>query len=321
MFRRSTPSIRSQNGIAILEKAQINGWEQWLLIRGQDTRNPILLFLHGGPGTAQIAWARYYQKRLEKHFVVVNWDQRGAGLSFSERMPTQLMTIDQFVEDVRFLTESLLERFQQNKVFIVGQSWGSIIGMRAVARYPDLFHAYAGVGQVACMMDNEEISYRFVMGTARNSGNLKAIRELESIGQPPYQDHHALAIQRRWLQRFKGTIHGTSLARFMLMNLLRTTEYKARDWVAWVKGGSYSLKNLWAEIMTVDFFNEVPELLVPVYFCLGRHDYTVPSELAEKYLQALTAPHKELIWFENSAHAPNVEEPEHFQDVLIAKLL
>ncbi|HEY3365601.1 MAG TPA: alpha/beta hydrolase [Symbiobacteriaceae bacterium] len=316
MLYRRTPRIPGNDSIAELKTVEINGTKQTLLLRGESRRNPILLFLHGGPGTAQISYARRYMKDLERDYVVVNWDQRGAGLSYSSKIPKESMTISQFVEDTRAVSELLLEWFGQEKLFLVGHSWGTVLGTLTAARYPHLFHAYVGMGQVAAMADNEAASYRFTLETAKQRRHAKAVRELERIGPPPHRELKQTGIERKWLNRFGGEIRQGSLARLLLTTLLFSTEYTLPDFVRLALGMQFSLVHLWDEMLTVNLPVQVPRLEIPVYYILGRYDQNCPSELAADYFNRLSAPAKELFWFENSAHLLLGEEPDEFTKVL-----
>lgn len=316
MWRRYTPPIPGPDSIAFLESVSIGGVDQWLLIRGENRSNPIVLFLHGGPGSAQIAMARKYTQELERDFVVVNWDQRGSGLSFSPAQPKESLHIEQFIQDTVELTRLLLQRFGQSKLFVVGHSWGTVLGVLTAARHPELFHAYVGMGQVVNMVDNEAVSYRFVLEEARRRNNPRAVRELERIGAPPYPNMKALMVQRNWLARFGGSIRKGTVMGFALRSLLFSTEYVWCDAVRWIRGNMRSVEATWDELMRVDLPRQVPSLAVPVYFVEGRYDYQVPSELAVAYLDRLEAPRKELIWLENSAHLLIFEEPERFAAVM-----
>ena len=315
MLYRRTPTIPGNESIAELRTVEINGVKQTLLLRGENRRNPIVLFLHGGPGTAQISFARRWLKELEKDYVVVNWDQRGAGLSYSSAVPKESMTIEQFIEDTRAVSELLLEWFGQEKLFLVGHSWGTALGTLTAARYPHLFHAYIGMGQVAAMADNEAVSYRFTLETARQRGLTKAVRELERIGPPPYS-LKALGIQRKWLGRFGGVTHRGSMERLVVAAMLMSTEYTLADVVRFARGAQFSLAHLWDELMTINLPVQVPHLEMPVYYIVGRHDMNTPWELAVDYFNRLSAPSKELIWFEQSAHLLVGEEPEKFAKVM-----
>jgi pimeloyl-ACP methyl ester carboxylesterase len=315
MLYRRTPAIPGNESIAEMRTVEINGVKQTLLLRGENRRNPIVLFLHGGPGTAQISFAPRWLRELEKEFVVVNWDQRGAGLSYSTAIPEESMTIEQFIEDTRAVSELLLEWFGQAKLFLVGHSWGTALGTLTAARYPHLFHAYIGMGQVASMADNEAVSYRFVLETAKQRGVAKAVRELERIGPPPYS-LKALGIERKWLGRFGGVTHRGSMGRLLFPAMLRASEYTLADFVRFMRGTHFSLTRLWDELMTINLPVQVPHLEMPVYYIVGRHDMNTPWELAVDYFNRLSAPSKELIWFEHSAHLPVGEEPAEFARVM-----
>lgn len=319
MFYRRTPPIPGDQSVARLEAVEINGIKQYLLIRGENRHNPILLFLHGGPGDAQIGGARCLpvELEMEKEFVVVNWDQRGAGLSYTAQIPSESMTIDQFVDDARAVVEYLLRAFGQEKLFVVAHSWGTVVGTLLAARYPHLLYAYVGMGQVTDMAKNEAISYQYALDQARQLKHRRAIDDLERIGPPPYADPvTCLMIQRKWLRRFGGVVHSGNLNGLLLRTLLRSTEYTLPDFLRMIRGGLFSFKALAAQLVGVNLTAQVPVLHVPVYFILGRHDYTMVSALAADYLSQLKAPHKELIWFERSAHGLILEEPEAFGPVM-----
>lgn len=316
MFYRRTRRIPGTESIAELTTVELNGINQTLLLRGENRHNPILLFLHGGPGTAQIPFARRYLGELERDFVVVNWDQRGAGLSYSADIPKESMTIAQFVEDTRVLAEMLLKRFGQKKLFLVGHSWGTLLGTLTAARYPHLFHAYVGMGQIASMADNETFSYRYTLETARQRGMTKAVRDLERIGPPPYRSMADTGVERKWLMRFGGVSRQKSLASLILETALFSTEYTLTDLIKFGRGQQFSLEHLWNEVLTVDLPVQVPRLEMPVYYILGRYDQNTPSQLAEAYFHKLSAPAKELIWFENCGHLLVLEDPHAFANVM-----
>ena len=191
-FTSRTPPIRRRNGrpprrsIAELSPVRIGGSEQWLLERSEDVDNPVVLFVHGGPGTSQLTINRRNTRRLERDFVVVNWDQRGAGKSYRAIHDRAAMTVAQIVEDTRQVVEYLLSKYGQNKLILVGHSWGSALGALTVARYPELAHCYVGIGQIANMIEGERKSYAWTLAQARQGGNQKAVEKLEAMGSPPY---------------------------------------------------------------------------------------------------------------------------------------
>jgi pimeloyl-ACP methyl ester carboxylesterase len=221
------------------------------------------------------------------------------------------MTIARFVLDCEELTEYLLRRFQQQKLFLVGHSWGSVLGMKFAAKRPDLLWAYIGIGQVVNMQKGEELSYVFTLNEARYRNNTKAIRQLEAIGLPPYKNMHDAGIQRDWLSQFHGVTFKGSIPRKMLGNV-SLRDVHLRDIAKFVRGVIFSLSALEDEQMKVDLPNEITELKVPIYLCSGRRDYNAPFELAADFCEKLIAPSKRFVWFEQSAHLPNFEEPGKF---------
>ncbi len=313
--RTFTQAIDSPNGIASLEQVELGGCRQWILIRGQDLSKPLLLFVHGGPGSAEMWFAHHSMRELEKHFVCVNWDQRGAGKSFGADLPAATMNLGQFVADAVSLVELLLKRFGQKKLFLVGHSWGSAITMKVAQSRPELLHALVGMGQVVDMKRGEQISYDYALEGARKAGNAKAVRQLEKIGAPPYMGN-GLWLQRRWLSEYKGDTWSLDMKGVLAIGL-RATEYSFADFVRFLKGVRFSNKLLWSELSEVNFARDPAPLAVPVFFFAGRHDYTTPFQLVQEFFDALKAPSKRLIWFEDSAHMPNLEEPARFQAELV----
>jgi pimeloyl-ACP methyl ester carboxylesterase len=327
-----TPLIKDSNGnvipgsIASLEKISIGGLEQWVLIRGRSTHNPILLFLHGGPGAAEWPFVRHYNARLEDHFVIVYWEQRGAGKSY--RVKTPNLNVAQFISDTYDLIQYLKKRFNQDKVFLIGHSWGSLVGILIAQKYPELFHAYIGMGQFVSGKENETISYQYLMEAAIKKNDPRAIHQLQKINDPvPYGiiDEKGLwfknlMTQRDWLFKLGGCVCERTNKLYWIRFYFQAPEYSKLDLIKWVLGYDSSIKQLWPEIMEYDLRKQVPRLEIPVYFLVGRHDYNTPFKLAEEYFHSLTAPEKELIWFDHSAHSPIYEEAEKFNDILIQKV-
>jgi pimeloyl-ACP methyl ester carboxylesterase len=318
-----TKKIKNPNGTVVsesitsLEKVMLGNLNQYILLRGKNKNNPILLFLHGGPGSAQIGFAPRYQQSLEDDFVVVNWDQRGAGKSYSKNISKATMTLEHFISDANELVDYLCTRFGKEKIYLAGHSWGSILGSMLVYRYPEKFNAYIGIGQVVNMNDNERVSYEYVLKEAKKANNKRAVKSLGKIGEPPYKNEMKdLMTQRKWLGKFKGEVYEKKLFKEIALHLLSSQEYSLSDSVKMLKGNKFSLKHMWSTLMSFDIIKEVPEIKIPAYFCIGRHDYNTPFELSYKYYQTLKSPHKEYIWFEKSAHYPIFEEPEKFSQVL-----
>jgi pimeloyl-ACP methyl ester carboxylesterase len=318
---KDTEGNLKPNSITSLEKVNLGGLDQWIIIRGHDKNNPILLFLHGGPGSVEGPLAYKFESELEKHFIFVNWDQRGAGKSYSKRISKESMKLDQFISDTIELINLLRSRFNQKKVYLVGHSWGSILGILCVQRYPELFYAYIGIGQVINIRENEKLSYDFVNKQAKILGNEKALKQLEKIQPYTGENIKNLKIQRKWLAKFGGFMHGEKSMWPLIKIGLFSPEYSIKDIFKFYKGINFSMENIWSKLFEINFFNQVSEIKVPVYFCVGRYDYNTPFELVERFYEQLKAPKKKLIWFEKSAHNPNFEEHQKFNDLLINQIL
>lgn len=293
------------------EPTELGGTEQWLLLRGR-AEHPLLLVLHGGPGSADIATASRYQSELEKHFLVVNWDQRGAGKS--GRGDAHL-NVEQLVTDATELIRLLLARFGKRKVILLGHSWGSVLGLFVTRRHPELVAGYVGVGQLVDASENERASSEYVRARARRLSPRLASR----LSVPPYGSNiGALLTQRAWLYLFGGFFHSRWAGLRYLHAFLSSGTYSLKDKLNYSRHLRASLRQLWPEVETIKLSRDVPGVEVPVLFCLGKHDMTTSSVLAERYLDALTALSKQLTWFDKSAHCPNLEEPRKLAETICA---
>jgi len=294
----------------------LGGLDQWVLIRGRDVANPVLIVLHGGPGGSETALFRAYQAALEDAFTVVYWDQRGAGRSYAPTIPLETMTIDRFLADLDELVDALRRRFDGRKVVLLGHSWGSVLGVLYATRHPDKVAAYVGVGQVADMAASEDASYAYVVAEAERRGHRKAIAAMKAIGPPPHE-MKALAQQRRWLTALGGALGpGGSLMK-MTGRALRTPEASLWDVVRLVQGSIFSTKAMWSQLTPVNLIRDAARFEVPVVLVLGRHDMQVAAPVSAAYFEAITAPAKTLVWMENSGHMPPFEEPEAFRRVMV----
>jgi len=329
MAERAVQSERVMTGsvmhAARPERITIGGSEQWIVVRSDDLAKPVVLYLHGGPGTSQLTSNRRHTHELEKYFTVVDWDQRGAGKSFGAIKDVARMNVDQFVEDTREVTLHLLGRFQKRRIVLVGHSWGSAIGVLTAARYPELFHCYVGIGQVANMAEGEAASYRWTLEQAERAHRRRAARALAKMGPPPYTGdwRHKTITERKYVAQFGGEIHGSKIGAMgiVLRSLLFSREYDLGDRINIFRGILGSMKLLWPQLLKVNLFESVPELKIPVFILAGRFDHEVPSEIAARYVESLRAPSKELIWFERSAHMPQFEEQERFTKLMVEKVL
>ena len=318
--------IVTTTGIEDLLAIPVNGAQQWLSIRGRDTRNPILLFLHGGPGSPTMPEAWAFQSPWEDFFTVVQWDQRGAGKTYASNDPVALaptMNASQMQSDSEQVVQYLLNRFQKEKVFVLGHSWGSYLGIELAHRRPDLLHAYIGTGQIINMLRSEAEGFDFALNMAKSHNNLPAVRELEAIA--PYPGAAGLTIerigaQRKWLMFYGALTYGRTDFQYDADAWSLSPDYSSRDLSLIDKGGLYSLHHLLGTLEQANFEN-LTEFTCPIFMFTGRHDYTTSHKVIEEWYHRVNAPHKRLVWFEDSAHMVMLEQPGKYLDHLVHLVL
>ena len=316
-----TPSFRGRHGepvpgsIAEIKYLRLGGIDQWVMIRGESIANPPLIMLHGGPGLGETALFRHFNAPLEKSFTVVYWDQRGAGKSFDPAIPRSSMTVDQFITDLDELVDAVCRRLGTTKVTIFGHSWGSALGVLYAARFPHKVAAYVGSGQIGDWQASEAASYAYVLAEARRLGNRKALRDLLAIGPPPHSAK-SLWTQRTWLQRLDGQLGVKALWKFGRA-ILGETESSLVELPTTYRAFRASLDAMWTQVSALDLLHLAPALQMPVFFFLGRKDHFVPAETSVAYFDTLTAPSKQLVWFEESGHEPFMDEPAKFNAAMV----
>jgi pimeloyl-ACP methyl ester carboxylesterase len=302
-----TPPINSAEGhvsLASLEKIKLGGVDQYVLIRSRSTSNPVVLFLHGGPGMPMMYLAYKFQRPLEDAFTIVQWDRRGAGKSYDPNIPADTIRVSQEISDTRDLANLLRKRFHQDKIYLVGHSYGSYLGMLVIKRYPRLFQAYVGIGQMACSDgQSRAIQDRWIREQAIASHNVEALNEVNS--KTPYD-------REQWLFQFGGELRGaTSFVPLILMGL-RAPEYTFADAMNVRKGVAFTHKHMKYDVIQGALMDSVTSVDIPVYFFTGRYDETDPHECTVRYFGRMRSPKKRLVWFDRSAHFPFLEEPDVF---------
>lgn len=305
-------------------RIELNDFDHGVFIKGSNAQNPVLLILHGGPGFSDFYFWQTHNKELEQRFTVVTYDQRGTGLSYNDEMAAGSLTIEQLENDALSLIQVLKERFKKEKIYLVGYSFGSIIGIHLVQKYPTLFHAYIGVGQVTSMYLNEKVSLRYSIQQARLKEDSVAIAQLRKLRKRyPSRSKNELSdlyLSRKWLRHFHGDFcEGTNVGK-LYENMNSFAKQYYNDSLI-TKGQSFTMNAMWDEVMQVDLFKTVQEVKVPVYFIAGRCDYNAPSTLAYKFYRKLRAPQKQFIWFENSGHYAPFVEPEKFNRIILQEVL
>ena len=298
-----TPAIRRGPApVSSLEAIELGGARQWILIRGENSRAPLLIFLHGGPGMPAMYLAHTFQLELERDFVVVQWDRRGAGKSYASGLDATL-TSEQLVNDTIELIETLNARFHRTRVVLVGHSWGTYLGALVAARRPDLIQAYVGIGQLGAMgAAIRDIQLQFLRAEARRRGDAQGLRALDK--NPGNRE--AL------LFKYGAEVRKMTSFYPLLWTGLTAPEYSARDIYRLTQGLALYSQSFRYNSIKNDLQQSILRFEVPVYFATGRHDYTDPFVLTESYFAKISAPRKELVWFEDSAHFPFLEEPAAF---------
>jgi pimeloyl-ACP methyl ester carboxylesterase len=297
----------------------INGVEQGMYIMSKDAAHPVLLFLHGG--LPDYFLTQKYPTGLEDYFTVVWWEQRGSGLSYRSDIPPETMTVEQLISDTLALTNYLRHRFGQEKIYLMGHSGGTFIGIQAAARAPELYHAYIGAAQMSYQLKSERLAYEYMLQQFQENGNLEMVRKLETapVTMAEGTPDAYLALRDGAMHSLGiGTTHAMhSVITGIFFPSLTFRGYTLLEKVNMWRGKSQSgVSPFWDEMIATDLTIKVPELEIPVYFFGGIYDYTCSSTLAKDYLEKLHAPMKGFYTFEQSAHSPLFEEPEKMGHIL-----
>ena len=309
-------AISSPKGIDESQFITIGGIEQWVTIRGWDRDNPVLLFLHGGPGDVTNPWTFALFAAWEKHFTVVQWDQRGAGRTLRKTGSTvgPTITVDRMVQDGIELSEYLRKRLSKDKIIIVGHSFGSIIGVLMARAKPDLFYAYVGTGQVADETKNYFVAYDALLKKAQAVGNQQAFDELSRVGPPPYASGGGYGVQRKWANAFEGAdqfLWGT------IGLTLVSPGNSVQDINDTVDGQMLSGERLVPETKSSGPKDLGLEFSIPMFFIQGAEDFTTPTALARNYLDSIKAPRKEFVTINGGGHFAVFMHADQFLQELV----
>jgi pimeloyl-ACP methyl ester carboxylesterase len=297
----------------------INGVQQGMFIKSKDVTHPVLLYLHGGMPDYYLA--EKYPTGLENYFTVVWWEQRGSGISYHANMPAETMTLEQMISDTLAVTNYLRQRFGKDKIYLMGHSGGTFIGIQAVAQAPELYYAYLGVAQMTNQLKSEKLAYDYMLAQFKAEGNTGMVRRLEAApvtmagGTPDAY----LAIRDTGMHSLGvGTTHAmNSVVTGILLPSLASRDYTFVEKVNMWRGKAQSgVAMLWKTMISTDLSQKLPELTVPVYFFEGIYDYTCSYTEAKSYFENLKAPIKGFYTFDQSAHSPMFEEPEKMQQII-----
>ncbi len=312
--------IRIKNSIAEIIDLEINGVEQRLVIRGKNLSNPILLHLHGGPGSPDRPFFNK-DETLEDLFTVCYWEQRGAGASYHKTIPKKSMTLTQIVKDGKVVSEYLKERFHKNKIYLQGHSWGTAVGSHMAKKYPELFYAYIGISQMANTKLSEQLSYDFALSCATSLREKGDLEELEKINRPPYDNDKEwrwkTMVERKIMRPYQDDLIDKKQTTLDIYKaFLFHKEYSIKDKLAALKGDPFSMDHLWPTAIQLNLFESIKAYKIPVYFIQGKHDKTTVTAVTKLYFDAIEAPTKKYYEFEKSAHSPHIEEFKKYKTII-----
>lgn len=320
---RSSPPARatsSADGIAEHMYLTLGGSPQYVEITSASAGQPVLLFIHGGPGWPQTPMLRALNASLADGVTLVSWDQRGAGLSYLRDSTPGNVTLDQIVADGHELTQYLQGRFHQQKIYLAGFSWGSIVGVRLVQQYPEDYAGYIGVGQVVNVRRGVSVSQEWLRGQMQAADDTAGLQVLADLSRDKptrcHGDMGCFIVQHGLLEKYHGATYQPATNQSVEAAMKQYPDYAAYNWD---RGFEFSVEHLEADLFNTDLTG-VRQLDVPVTLLLGRHDWNVPSVLAAEWLDSLSAPRKRLVWFEKSGHGPLEEEPARFDSVLLTAI-
>jgi len=308
--------------IAELVRVPIGGHDQAIMLRGNDADAPVLLFLEGGPGGTALGAMRHSGEGLEEHFVVATWDQRGTGKSAVALEPIATLTVDQAVSDTIEVSEYLRDRFGASKIYLVGSSWGTTLGVLAVQQRPDLYAAYVGTGQMVDQQETDKLMYAESVAYAERVGDAGFADQLAANGPPPYTDmlDYPVAISTNpdWDGYEPGPDYDPQGA---YPASLFVAEYTLTEQVRGMAALVDTFALMYPQLQEVDFRSDVPSLGVPVFVVEGAHEAPGRAVLAREWFASLTAPTKQLVTFENSGHTPHLDEPTYFATYMTSTVL
>lgn len=319
----STEAIRTAEGdpapdsVAELTAVEAGGKDLGMMIRGDDTDNPVILFLAGGPGGSERGAMRNHLEALEESFVVATWDQRGTGTSYPALDPTSTVTLAGYVDDTIQVTNHLRERFDEDRIYLLGQSWGSTLGVLAVQQAPELYRAFIGTGQMVSQRETDRIFYRDTLEWAADSDNTALVEELERIGPPPYDlmlDYETALANEHDVYPYDHSPNSEGEAGFSENFIV--PEYSLTDQVHLLGSFMDTFAALYPQLQGIDFRETATSFEVPMFFVQGAHEAGGRAELFDDWYPMIEAPTKDLVVLETSGHRPLFEQPEAFVEYM-----
>ena len=316
--RKSTNQLQ----VIVAEKSfiELGGQKQYVEITSESNKNPVLLFLHGGPGWPQTPQLRYFNSDLTKTFTLVAWDQSGCGKSYLNDSVPKNLSLNQIINDAHELTQILKQKFHQSKIYLAGYSWGSIVGMHLAEKYPEDYLIYVGISQVINMKKGIIISREWIAQKAKEKSDSETLKILSRLNTSDKtlcnSDLECFILQYGLLNKYNGAIYDPNSEKDEEKSMKAYKDYENYDWN---KGFQFSAQHLEKDMFSTDL-TYIKRLQLPVIFFQGRHDWNVPSVLVEEFEKNLIAPKKSIVWFEKSGHGLLIEEASNFNKLMISEL-
>ncbi|ASK62367.1 alpha/beta hydrolase [Virgibacillus phasianinus] len=310
---------KSGRFINLEEYVSINGIKQFLFHRGTSDDNPVLLFLHGGPGSVESLFTQAFQEKWEEIYTVIHWDQRGAGKTLMKNL-NALPTMDLMLQDLFEIIRYLKKKYNKNKVVLLGHSWGSVLGSVFIKKYPEEVAYYIGVGQVVNMLENERVGYNKVKQLMEQEGDKKSIKQLESIGEYPgekivFNKEFSHKISR--IRKLQGKYNlSAKIDLSFWKTVFKSPIFKFSDLIAFMKMFKAN-KEIFNFLGDFNLDNELAGYKVPIYYILGENDWQVPYTIAQKYFEKIDAPNKEISIIPDAGHMAMMDQPDLFFDALL----
>jgi pimeloyl-ACP methyl ester carboxylesterase len=328
-----TPPLTDSDGepipgsIAVLEKVRLGGHDQWISIRGESTDNPVLLYLSGGPGQSDLPFSRVLFEDLAEDFIVVGWDQRGTGKSYPALDPVSTLTLDRAIEDTAELSRYLGERLDEERVYLIGESYGTFLGVLTLQRYQELYHGYVASGQMVDPLETTKRLHQDVLAYAAETGDEGLAEQMRAFGEPPYHNTFANAFVMGYYEALatpytppRAYIEKGQAAGIGPWGIL-ASEYRFMEKLGVLRGLMSLFDVMWPQMLDTDFRQDVTELEVPVYVLDAEHELVARRDLALEWFELLEAPRKRIYTIENAGHSVAFEHFEELHRILTEDVL
>jgi pimeloyl-ACP methyl ester carboxylesterase len=311
-------AIDPKTGVEETMFVSLGGVDQWIQIRGDDRRNPVLLFVHGGPGST-VSPVSSLLRPWEKYFTVVMWDQRDAGKTFARNGAVSEMSLPRVAQDGIELAQFLCRHLVKRKIIVLGHSWGTMVGLTMVSKRPNLFSAYVGTGQVVSIAEKEPIDYARTMDRLRAAHDEDGIRRLSASGAPPYRSEHQMRVERAMSERADIPTERNILSDMIPIALV------APGWSLWdiywsLQASDYAEDATFAADASYDARKFGMDIPLPFFIINGELDHITPTDLAKRYFDQVRAPVKQFVVLNGFGHSAVLTAPGVFLHELVTRV-